>query len=221
MNQGKAWKNLASMSLRNEFRQPSNNPAVAATYNWQTWYSYIKKGADAVHAANPDVLVILSGLNYDTTMQPVVRGTALTPGNETFNKADFAGYENKLVIELHNYETGATSCSALSGGIYNNGAQAMNPDESTTVNVFPVLFTEFGFLQAENTYKSVYSTCLAEWLPSNTAGWMNWVVVGSYYVRSGTQDYDETWGLYNHDWSGWRDTAYVNELLKPMVAATL
>lgn len=220
-NHGKSWSNLASMSLRNEFREPSNNPTVAATYNWETWYSYVKKGANAVHEANPDVLVILSGLNYDTTMQPVVRGTALTPGNETFNKADFAGYEEKLVIELHNYETGATSCSAVQGSLYNGGAQAMNPDESTTVNVFPVLITEFGFLQEDNTYQSVYATCLAEWVPSNTAGWMNWVVVGSYYVRSGIQDYDETWGLYNHDWSGWRDTAYVNEQLKPMVAATL
>jgi hypothetical protein len=218
---GKAWPALASMSLRNEFREPTNNPAVAATYNWETWYAYNRRGADAVHAANADVLVILSGLNYDTTMQPVVRGTALTPGNGTFQKSDFAGYEDKLVIELHNYDTEATSCADLSGAIYNGGAQAMNPDEASTANVFPVLLTEFGFLQEDDKYKGVYATCLAEWLPDNTAGWMNWVVVGSYYVRSGIQDYDETWGLYNHDWSGWRDTGYVEELLKPMVAATL
>ncbi|KAI9147728.1 Glycosyl hydrolase 5 family protein [Paramyrothecium foliicola] len=220
-NHGKSWSNLASMSLRNELREPTNNAEVLETYNWETWYTYIKQGADAVHAANPDVLVVLSGLNYDTTLQPVVRGTALTPGNSTFNRADFAGYENKLVLELHNYNRGATSCANLSGGIYNGGAQAMNPDEASTVNVFPVWLTEFGFPQDGEAYKTVYPTCLAEWLPDNTAGWMNWVVVGSYYIRSGVQDFDELWGLYNHDWSSWRDAAYVDEQLKPMVAATL
>jgi len=24
---------------------------------------------------------------------------------------------------------------------------------------------------------------------------MIWVLAGSYYIRSGTQDYDETWGM--------------------------
>src|SRR5690349_5442536 len=98
-----------SMSLRNELREPTNNPAVRATYNWATWYPYIRRGADAVHAANPDPLIILSGLNYDTTMQPVVRGQALNPGNTVFNFSDFSGYANKLAIELHNYDTETNS----------------------------------------------------------------------------------------------------------------
>jgi hypothetical protein len=64
------------MSLRNELREPSNNEAVLATYNWQTWYEHVPPAANAVHAANPNVLVVLSGLNYDTTMAPIVQGTA-------------------------------------------------------------------------------------------------------------------------------------------------
>lgn len=209
------------MSLRNELREPSNNGDVSATYNWDTWYTNVRQGADAVHGANPDTLVVLSGLNYDTTMQPVVRGQTLDGGDRTFSFDDFAGYADKLVIELHNYQTGASSCADLSGSLYNGGAQAMNPDEASTVNVFPVLVTEFGFAQDGQTYKSVYSTCLAEWLPGNTAGWMSWVVAGSYYERQGQQEFDEAWGLYNADWSGWRDEAYVTELLTPMVRATL
>ncbi|VUC35514.1 unnamed protein product [Clonostachys rosea] len=220
-NHGLSWTNLASMSLRNEFRQPTNNEAVKATYNWETWYKYIREGAAAVHAANPDVLVILSGLNYDTTMQPVVRGQALSPGTATFSFDDFAGFENKLVIELHNYERSASSCSALQGSLYNGGAQAMNPDEASTVNVFPVLVTEFGFPQDGSSWQTVYVTCLAEWMPNNTAGWFQWVVVGSYMIRSGVQDYDESWGLYNHDWSAWRDSAYINNVLIPSVEATI
>jgi len=218
---GAAWSNLMSMSLRNELREPTNNDAVAETYSWETWYSHIPEAAKAVNGANPDILVILSGLNYDTTMQPVVRGEALSPGDQTFSFDDFPGFANKLVIELHNYNTEATSCADLSGALYNGGAQAMNPDEESTVNVFPVLITEFGFVQDGAKWESVYATCLAEWMPANTAGWMQWVIVGSYYERSGEQDYDESWGLYNHDWSDWRDPAYVNNLLIPSVEATV
>lgn len=210
-----------SLSLRNELREPSNNPEVLETYNWETWYTYIRQGADAVNAANPDPLVILSGLNYDTTMQPVVRGQALEPSDTVFSFDDFEGYADKLVIELHNYNTETDSCPDLQGSLYNGGAQAMNPDEESTVNVFPVLITEFGFNMEDDTYQSVYSTCLAEWMPGNTAGWMQWVVVGSYYKRSGEQDYDETWGLYNHDWTAWRNEAYIEGVLMPSIEATL
>ena len=209
------------MSLRNELREPTNNGEVQATYNWETWYTNVLQGANAVNAANPDTLVVLSGLNYDTTMQPVVRGQALEPGTRTFSFDDFDGYADKLVIELHNYNTETGSCDDLSGSIYNGGAQAMNPDEESTVNVFPVLVTEFGFAQDGQTYRSVYATCLAEWLPDNTAGWMNWVVAGSYYERQGQQEFDEAWGLYNAGWTGWRDEAYVAEQLTFMVQATL
>lgn len=215
---GASWDNLMSISLRNELREPTNNETLKATYNWETWYQYMKRAADAVNAANPDPLIILSGLNYDTTMQPVVRGEALEPGTDTFSFEDFEGYADKLAIELHNYDTKTTSCANLQGALYNGGAQAMNPDEESTVNVFPVLVTEFGFDQTE--YESVYSTCLAEWLPHNTAGWMSWVIAGSYYKREGIVDYDEAWGLYNHDWSAWRNPDYVHELLVASIAAT-
>ena len=221
LSQATSWGNLASMSIRNELREPSNNEAVRATYNWETWYKYVRQGADAVNAGNPGTLVILSGLNYDTTMQPVVRGEELSPGTETFSFDDFAGYADKLVIELHNYNTETNSCPDLQGSLYNGGAQAMNPDDESTVNVFPVLITEFGFAQDGSTHNGVYSTCLAEWMPGNTAGWMQWALAGSYYSRQDVQDMDEAWGLYNHDWSAWRDEGYINDVLIPSVQATL
>lgn len=178
----------------------------------------MKRAAIAVNDANPDPLIILSGLNYDTTMQPVVRGEALEPSSDPFSFSDFEGFADKLAIELHNYDTETSSCANLQGALYNGGAQAMNAEEETTVNVFPVLVTEFGFDQMD--YQSVYSTCLAEWLPYNTAGWMSWVIAGSYYKREGIVDYDEEWGLYNHDWSSWRNPDYVNGLLVDSVHAT-
>ncbi|GAB1318142.1 Putative beta--galactanase [Madurella fahalii] len=215
---GKSWPALMSIGLRNEPREPSNNQALRATYNWQSWYTYMRQGADAVHKANPDLLIFLSGLNYDTYLTPVVQGTALTPGNGRFSFNDFPGYANKLVLELHNYETGIGNCNSLTGNLHRNGFEALT---SSARNQFPVMLTEFGFQMDDSTWRGVYASCLASYLPAQKAGWTIWVLAGSYYIRSGTQDYDETWGLLNHDWSDWRSPGYVNGALLGMVRNTL
>jgi hypothetical protein len=205
------------MSLRNEPREPTNNQALTrSSYNWQSWYTFVKQGTAAVSKANSDVLVVLSGLNYDTTLTPVVQGTALTPGTGRFSFADFPA--NKIVLELHNYETGANNCNNLQGNLERNGFNALS---GTTPNVFPVMLTEFGFQMDASTWRGTYSTCLASFLPARKAGWTIWVLAGSYYIRSGTQDYDENWGLLNHDWSNWRSPSYVNGQLLAMVKNTL
>ena len=215
---GTAWPALVSMSLRNEPREPQGNTAAEATYNWQGWYQYVRQGADAIHAANPAVLVFLSGLSYDTYLTPVTKGTALTPGTGVFSLSDFAGYSNKIVLELHNYQTTATSCSSLTSSLNSNGFSAMASGSALQI---PVLMTEFGFKQDATTYQGVYATCLASFLPSIKAGWMIWVVAGSYYIRNGGQDFDETWALTTHDWSDWRSPNYVQNQLIPMINATL
>ncbi|GFY91465.1 cellulase (glycosyl hydrolase family 5) protein [Actinidia rufa] len=53
----RATPNVVGMSLRNELRGNKQNV--------NDWYRYMQKGAEAVHAANPDVLIIVSGLSYD------------------------------------------------------------------------------------------------------------------------------------------------------------
>ncbi|XP_010248706.1 PREDICTED: uncharacterized protein LOC104591538 isoform X2 [Nelumbo nucifera] len=49
--------NVVGMSLSNEFEGNKQNV--------NNWYRYMQKGAEAVHAASPNVLVILYELNYD------------------------------------------------------------------------------------------------------------------------------------------------------------
>lgn len=220
-NHGKAWTSLTSMALRNELRTPDNNATLAEdSYNWQDWYKYIKQGTAAVNSANEDVLIFLSGLGFDTVMTPIVQGTALTPGSETYNPADFAGYTDKLVIELHNYANDATDCSSLESSLYNDGFQALHPEDTGAVNVFPVALTEFGFEMDATTWEEVYTSCIASYLSEQKASWFIWVLAGSYYIRSGTQDYDETWGLLTHDWSAWRSQEYIDGGLIPLINAT-
>jgi hypothetical protein len=187
----KKWPNFVSIGLRNELREPSTSN-TQYPYNWGTWYTQMTTAAKRVNAANPNALIFLSGLNYDTTLAPIPTASDLGNGVK-FRLSDFS-FANKLVLELHNYDTSATSCSALSGALWNAGFKAQNSSDPSIVNPMPVVLTEFGFLQDSTTWKNVYASCLRTWIPEQQAGWITWVIAGSYYIRQGNQDMDETWG---------------------------
>lgn len=240
-NHAKAWPALTSMSLRNELRYTDNSTSANATYGWQTWYEDVVPAADGINAANPTPLIFFSGLNYDTELGSVTEASDLGNGSH-FLLSDFS-YADKIVFELHNYENSATSCSGIDSTLYNGGYNAMDTSADTTaVNIAPVVMTEFGFAQDNSTYLLPYSQCIREYLTGlsgGPGGWMQWVIAGSYYIRSGVQDVDETWGevqlvpltmsshanfatgLLSHDWSTWRSSdaalnytqAFVNETL--------
>lgn len=53
-------------------------------------------------------------------------------------------------------------------------------------------------------------------MQSNDADWSYWALMGSYYIRSGAVDSDETFGLLNHDWSGWRNANFTSAIGKMM-----
>ncbi|KAJ8526971.1 hypothetical protein K7X08_029448 [Anisodus acutangulus] len=48
---------VIGISLRNELRGPFTNQSV--------WYENVQKGAKTIHRANPNLLIIISGLDYD------------------------------------------------------------------------------------------------------------------------------------------------------------
>lgn len=214
-SKGKSWPALTSIGMRNELRNPTNNATLAATYNWGVWYTNMVAASKVINAANPDILVTFSGLNFDTQLKPVVEGTDLGNGVK-FRKSDFA-FQDKIILELHDYENSITSCTSLQNNLISNGFSTLT---GTKANTLPMMLTEWGHNQADNSYTGVYASCLRSFLPAQKVGWFYWVVAGSYYIRSGTQDYEETWGLYNHDWSGWRSAANIVEM-KKAVQATL
>ncbi|KAL2157299.1 hypothetical protein VTH06DRAFT_6237 [Thermothelomyces fergusii] len=127
------------------------------------------------------------------------------PSGEFHRAADCDDLLGKLVLELHNYETGATSCGALRGNLDRNGFEALLlPPSGAAANVVPVLMAKLGFQMDDRTWRDVYASCLARCLPERKAGWTIWVLAGSYYIRPGAQDYDEGWRLLNHGWSDGR-----------------
>jgi hypothetical protein len=227
---GKAnWPSFASMSLRNELRQPLDNITLYnQSYNWESWYSFVKEASGVVHGNSSDVLVLLGGLNSDTDLGVVAEGKALMPGSQTFSVGDFPGLEDQIVLELHNYDGGQMNCSALMAELDQDGFSALNataePSSSSPSNAalrLPVMMTEFGFAQDATTWQNGFASCLEQYLPLQHVGWFVWVIAGSYYIRTGEQDFDEPWGLLYHNWSGWRNPAHIEGGLKPMVQKTL
>lgn len=181
------------MSLRNEPRDPLDNTTFAAiAYNWNDWYDNVVPGANGIHAANPKPLIFFSGQSYDTQLG------AVTTGQTPFNISALA-YPNKVVFEIHNYENSATSCDDIvDGSLLPGGYNAMDMYDQNVTNHAPVVMTEFGFGIDSSTYLTVYPQCIKTFLTTGIAGgpggWMAWVLAGSYYIRSGVQDSDETWG---------------------------
>ncbi|KAK7918219.1 glycoside hydrolase family 5 protein [Apiospora marii] len=232
-NHGKQWPNLMSMALRNELRRPVFlfSGGKPERYNWDTWYRRMREGADAVHGANPDVLVFLSGLHSDEDLSPVVTRppgqTLVDGGTAKFSRADFEGYgDDKLVLELHYYDIARLSkpanCAVVNRELDNAGFAAMGniSTRSVETNRFPVLLTEWGFPQDNRAWNMTFHRCTEQFLAERQAGWTIWPLGGSYYVRQGKQDYDESWGLLTHDWSDWRSPEHLENGLRPLIKAS-
>ena len=175
--------------------------------------------ADGIYKANNSPLIFFSGLSYDTQLATIVNGKDIVNGT-SFTLSQHA-YAKKIVWELHNYQNSATNCDDIKGSLRNQGYNAME-GSAAAVNKAPVLLTEFGFDQNTGS-QSVYAQCIKDYLttlPGGPGGWMQWVVSGSYYIREGGQDRDESWGLLNHNWSNWRNQTAV-DYTKSFVKKTL
>ncbi|TQN73613.1 Glycosyl hydrolase 5 family protein [Colletotrichum shisoi] len=196
---------VAAISLRNELRATWTQIPFAG----DQWYSYVARGAKAVHEANPDVLVVIGGLNSATDFTPL-RTRSL----------DTAAWRGKNVWEAHSYSFTVTTpnfgdCSveraeygALFGFVLEQGKGYTGP----------LFMSEFGVAMSggpENGLSAeeyAYLTCLVGYLEENDADWALWAIQGTYYVRNKVVDFDETWGAMDREWRGWRNPAFKSML---------
>lgn len=78
----------------------------------------------------------------------------------------------------------------------------------------PLILSEFGVGQLGGPNQGVsdgdysYLTCLVEYMEGNDAEWALWALQGTYYVRNGQVDYNESYGLLDATWSDWRNAAF-------------
>ena len=153
--------------------------------------------ASAVHEANSDVLIFFSGLESDFNIEPAVGGSTLLDPGFSFSVAEYE-WAGKFVFEMHEYDEGiSSSCPVYEALLDSFGADATTKN-GTGSNRAPLVITEWGHdeTDASGAYNSSYSTCLTQFMVDRQFGWMLWVLAGSYYIRSGVQDSDESYGEY-------------------------
>ncbi|MED6119347.1 hypothetical protein PIB30_010855 [Stylosanthes scabra] len=188
--------NVIGLSLRNELRGPRQNV--------NDWYRYMVQGAEAVHAANPNVLVILSGLSFDKDLSFIK------------NRAVNLTFKQKLMFEAHWYAfTDGQAwlqgnqnqvCGQVSRN--NNGLWSYLVDQG-----WPLFVSEFGFdLRGTNVNDNKYLNCFMAVAADLDFDWAWWTLVGSYYFRQGVVGMEEFYGLLNWDWSQVRNSTYLHKI---------
>ncbi|KAI5854072.1 glycoside hydrolase family 5 protein [Durotheca rogersii] len=133
--------NVVSMSLRNELRESWNRTALQ--YNWVTLVGNMSAGADAIHAANPDLLISWSGMQYDQDLSaltarrnllsaPCYRCTAIRDAARRAPAYFDLGahpWGDKVVWELHLYpmseDVDTGTCEVIEAALYRNGFNAL------------------------------------------------------------------------------------------------
>ncbi|KAH9859602.1 hypothetical protein IAQ61_011383 [Plenodomus lingam] len=226
------WPTYSSIGLRNELR----GAKVAEPVDWYTWYVHMTAAAKAVYQADPDSLIFFSGLSYDTFITPIPLGQTLngTAGTSTAGKTakfvpeDFA-FKDKIVLEIHKYDFEATqdSCTTFKSKWYQKGFQSVNPNDPKTKYLFPMVVSEWGFIQNGKYWnQTTYARCLVEMVKEYQVSWQHWELSGSFYLQTRPnrkpetiQGLDEAWGLLNHDWTAVRSPITVENSLEKMIQA--
>ncbi|KAF9596203.1 hypothetical protein IFM89_007885 [Coptis chinensis] len=165
---------------------------------------YMQQGAEAVHAANPDVLVILSGLEFDK--------------NLTFlrNKQVKLSFTRKLVFEGHWYgftdqenwakHNANDFCGKFMKNMMNNFGFLLEQG-------YPVFLSEFGQDQrGGNVNDNRYFSCILGVIADLDMDWALWTLQGDYYLREGKQGMEEMYGVLSRDWGSIRNSSFLQRV---------
>ncbi|KAL6348768.1 hypothetical protein AAG906_033424 [Vitis piasezkii] len=162
---------VVAMSMRNELRGPRQN--------LPDWYTNMTEGAKAIHSTNPDVLVLVSGLNFDLDLSFL----NTTPFGLTL--------DNKVVYEAHWYSFDFTQqwqtqplnrvCRQCADEFQREAAFLITGD-----NAAPLILSEFGVdVRGVNQDDNRYFNCLLPTVADKDLDWALWTLQGSYYYREG------------------------------------
>ncbi|KAL6979532.1 cellulase [Sarracenia purpurea var. burkii] len=189
---------VVAMSMRNELRGPRQNQ--------NDWYKYMHMGAAAIHRANPNILVIVSGLSFETNLEFLKQ------------KPLPVASKNKLVYEAHWYSFGDSPekwlyqtnefCGNVTRGFDDRSGFLVGGPVSA-----PLFLSEFGIDQrggdeAENRYFG----CLAAFVAERDIDWAFWTLQGSYMLREGMLEMEEVYGMFNKEWSQLRNSTMEKRL---------
>ncbi|XP_054808674.1 glycosyl hydrolase 5 family protein-like [Prosopis cineraria] len=206
----KAKPHVIAVDLRNELR--------GARQNKHDWYEYMGKGARTIHEANPKVLVIISGLNFDSDF--------------TFLKNKSLDLEqdlvrNKLVYEVHLYSfTGPAQqrwtiqplnriCADTIESVKDQSAFLMSGE-----NAAPLFVSEFGYdMRGLTPLDNNFVPCFTAYAAAADLDWSLWAFGGSYYERQGQIGLEEAYAVLDGTWKNYRDPNFTEkfQLLQRLV----
>ncbi|PKA57752.1 hypothetical protein AXF42_Ash015128 [Apostasia shenzhenica] len=180
--------NVVAMSLRNELRGPKQNV--------NDWHKYMERGAEAVHAANPEVLVIFSGLSFDSDLSFL--------SNKQMIQLSFS---SKAVFELHWYA-------------FSNGKQWETGNPNRVCGAVAASFIRRGGFLVEqgwplfilNLNDNRFLPCMVALAAELDVDWAVWALQGSYYVRQGVVGMNEYYGLLTYDWCQPRNSTFLQRI---------
>ena len=176
----------------------------------------MRPAARVLHEANPDALVVVGGLNGGADLS-TLRARPM----------DVSPWRSKHVWESHEYPFTVTTpdfgnCELTKANYGLLYGFVLEQDKDYTG---PLWLSEFGVNMQGGPNDGLsdgdlaYLTCLVSYMENNDADWALWALQGSYYVRDGVVDKDETWGALDRAWSGWRNPRF-RELLGKMFEST-
>eukprot|EP00268_Persea_americana_P055702 TRINITY_DN6499_c0_g1_i12.p1 TRINITY_DN6499_c0_g1~~TRINITY_DN6499_c0_g1_i12.p1 ORF type:complete len:351 (-),score=55.25 TRINITY_DN6499_c0_g1_i12:418-1434(-) len=182
--------NVVAMSLRNEPRGPRQNTG--------DWYRYMKEGAESVHSANPNVLVIISGLSYASDLSFLSQ-----------KQLDLT-FKGKLVYELHSYSwyrgSPDEACSKYVQDVMRGGGFLLDQG-------WPLFISEFGADERwTNANGNNFLNCFLGLAAERDLDWALWTLQGSYYLRQGVIGMEEFYGVLDSSWGQLRNASILQRL---------
>lgn len=167
----------------------------------------MQRGAEAVHSANPELLVILSGLSFDRDLSFV----KTQPVNLTFT--------GKLVYEVHWYAFSDGSAwesgnsNQVCGRVVNNFMKMSGFLLEQGLLPVPLFVSEFGVDQrGTNVNDNRYLSCFLAVAAEFDLDWAIWTLVGSYYLREGVVGLNEFYGLLDWNWCAVRNSTFIQRI---------
>lgn len=182
----KSHPNVVAMSLRNEPRS-SNSDQTAEVMS-----DNFVKGSKAVGKINSDLLIVFSGMNFDTDLK------IYKTNSDCKDSAP-----GKAVFDVHWYKTTESS------GIENNAGFMLEEDKNYTA---PLYLSEWGLNLDEYNGSDAYADALIKYATDTDLDFAFWGLQRSYYYREGELNFAETFALLSNDWSSVRNEQFMKDM---------
>ncbi|XP_039166815.1 glycosyl hydrolase 5 family protein [Eucalyptus grandis] len=167
------------------------------------WYQYIRTAATKLHRANPNVLVILSGLTWASNLgflrkRPVGLHLGRKPVHESHRYSFRADWKIWEVQPVDRVCADAVQRMDDQVGFLSSGPGAA-----------PLFLGELGLDQTGKSRADDWLlSCFMGYAAGKDLDWALWALQGSYYYRERVVRPEKTFGVVDFNWDGLRNPKF-------------